>query len=153
MTNPYLDLYICSINFLIGIFFFIIYYGILLFENNKNKYIIYLIDTLSVLTLGTIYLLVINSNQIAFHIYNIIFICMGYLLGMILFTKQLKTSYITLTIIRNYILKKIKIISKWCFDILPFKFIIKKINKLFITIKIKRTITKINKKIKMESNK
>lgn len=151
MTDPLLDLSICLINLLCGIFFFISYYGILLIEKNKNKFVVYILDFLSILLLGFIYLIVVDANKITFHLYDLIFIATGYILGIVLFSKQLQISYTTLFIILKYLYNKFKILITWCFDIIPFKILTKKIKIILFKLKLKRTIRKVNKKIKEKS--
>lgn len=147
MTNPNTDLYICLINFICGIFFFIIYYAVLLLERNKKTYIIYFLDFTSIIVIGSVYLFILDSNKITFHLYDLIFITLGYLLGLRLFKKQLYTSYLTLNCIFSFFYLKFKIIFKWCFDIIPFTIIKNKIKIFIFKYKIKRIIKKVNKNI------
>ncbi len=147
MTDPTFELYTCFINLICGLFFFIIYYGVLLYETNKNKYLVYTLDFISIICLGILYLFILDANKITFHIYFIIFIILGYILGLRLFNKQLFKSYLTSAIIFSYIIKKIKIILKWSFDIIPIKIIKTKIKKQIFKYKLKKFIKKTNKKI------
>lgn len=147
MTNPYLDLYYCIINVICGMFFFIIYYGILLIEQKRKNYTIYIIDFFTTLTLGYIYLLILISNKIYFHIYFIIFISIGYLISYKFFKKQLLISYTYFFVIIIYLYNKIRIIIEWSFDIIPIKLLINFTKKKIFRYKVKRAIKKINVKI------
>lgn len=147
MTNPYLDLYFCIINIICGMFFFTIYSGILIIEKNKKNYIIYLIDFFSVLTIGLIYLLVLNTNRISFHIYFILFIILGYYTAYKLFNKQIKESYRIFFIILRYLYEKFKIIVHWCFDIILIKILVKILRNKIIKRRVKNAIKKFNKQI------
>ncbi len=148
MTDPFRDLSICLINFLCGIFFFIIYYGILKIENKRNKYLVYVIDFLSVLLLGIIYLFVIDSNEISFHLYDLIFISLGYYLGFLLFRKQLDKSYNIFFILFNFLFNKFTNIFKWCFDIIPIIILKNKIKKIIFKYKLKKALKKLIKQKK-----
>lgn len=147
MTDPYFDLYTCLINLICGSFFFIIYYGILLLEKNKNKFLVYLLDFVSVLILGILYLFILDSNKIDFHIYHLIFITSGYWFCLLIFKKQLFSSYYTLFSIINYLTNKLKVILHWSFDIIPIKILLNFIKKQIIKYKVKKFIKNFNKKI------
>lgn len=147
MTDPYLDLYFCIINFICGIFFFIIYYGIILIENKKNKYIIYFLDFFAVIISGIIYLIILDSNKIQFNLYFIFFIGLGYFLGFKLFMKQLKISYHITNTIFSYLFNKIKIVLRWLISIPLLNVVIKFIKVRIIKYKIKRVIKKFNNKV------
>ncbi len=147
MTNPNLELYICIINLITGMFVFIIYYGILLIQKNKNKYICYILDIISVSIISIIYIFILNNNKIDFHIYHLIFLSTGYLISVKYFKNQLNISYNIIFKITNYINDKMKIIIKWSLDIVPYTLLKNKINKIILKHKIKKTIIKFNKKI------
>ncbi len=147
MTNPYLDLYFCIINLICGMFFFTIYSGILIIEKNKKNHFIYILDFFSVLIIGFVYLLVLNSNSITFHIYFLIFIIFGYYISYKLFNIQLKESYKVFFIITNYLFEKFKIILFWCFDIILIKIIFNYNKTKIFRWKIKKVINKFNKQI------
>lgn len=147
MTDPYLDLRFCIINFICGIFFFICYCGVMLVQKNKNKYLIYLLDFISILIIGILYLFILDSNKITFHIYFILFITIGYLVGIKFLQKQLIMSYQTLFIILKYFNNKLKIVLDWSFDIIPIKILVQYIKIKYIKYKVKQALKKLNKKI------
>lgn len=152
MTNPTFELYICFINFITGMFIFTIYYGVLIIEEKRNKYIVYALDILSITMIGILYLFILTNNTITFHIYNIIFISIGYIVALKFLNKQLKQSYLIFFKIMKYLYYKFKIIIKWCFDIIILNVIIRKIKKLLLKRKFKKTILKFNNKIKKRLN-
>ncbi len=146
MTDPFLDLHICIINFICGLFFFITYYGVLLFEKNKKRYLIYFLDIISIIILGSVYLMVVDSNKINFHLYNLFFITIGYLSGMLLFKNSLKEDYSIFFVIVKYLISKIIVVIKWCFDIIPLNLLRSKIKLIIFKFKIKRHIKKAKQK-------
>ncbi len=147
MIDPFYQLFICFLNFIFGLVTFIFYYGILKYEKNRKNIIIYILDIVSVLLIGALYLYILTSNKIEFHIYYIIFITIGYLLGLRLFKKSLEYSYsLTFNFIK-FILKKLLIIWHWCFDIIPIKYLLNKVKVIYLKYKLARVIKKFNKKI------
>lgn len=152
MTNPYLDLYFCIINFICGIFFFVIYFGILLIEENKKKYVIYILDFFSILIIGYVYLLVLIANKINFNIYFLIFIILGYYTGYKFLKKQLIISYRNFFIISKYLIQKFIVIFKWSIDILLINILIKHIKKIILKKKINNALNRFNKQLIKEDD-
>lgn len=147
MTTPIWELIICLINFLSGIFIMIAYTGVMLIEKKLNKYIISIIDIIATFSIGFIYLFILINNEIYFHIYYLIFLTSGYLIGYHFFYDKLLISYNKTFTIINYLYNKFKIIVHWSFNIIPFKLLKLGITKLVVKIKI--SIKKNKEKKKM----
>lgn len=147
MTTPIWELIICLINFLSGIFIMIAYTGVMLIEKKLNKYIISIIDIIATFAIGFIYLFILINNAIYFHIYYLIFLTSGYLIGYHFFYDKLLISYKKTFTIIKYLYHKFKIIVHWSFNIIPLKLLKLGITK--IVVKIKISIKKNKEKKKM----
>lgn len=108
MTNPFFELWLTLIHLLFGLFLFCFFYTVDFYQA-KRKLFQLIIQVITTIFVGFLYLLLIDRYIHKFYLYFLLFIIVGYLLGKAFLESDMKRGLV----LSQYLLYKIqKFLSK-----------------------------------------